>query len=262
MTQTFGTLPSDVVMDASGNVRSGIRLDVYPDRASAIAETGRITALRNLAGTALPGYVTSSAKGRFEFTIDGDPRTRVAVRDPSGDVWDLGAIETDDLQALLDPNTGKLRADQTPTNVGKPRYWGSVASQAAMIALGSGSDRPVTGDWCIRTDTNARMDLTGASYSNAAHWTATPGGGLDAEGVRDTMATALVEGVGVEITPNDAGDSITIAVLIDDATTSNTKLWSSAQVLAAIQEIGIDSLQVNPSSTTGMPNRTLIARTA
>jgi len=37
------------------------------------------------------------------------------------------------------------------------------------------------------------------------------GGGLDAEGVRDTMAAALVAGSNVTITPNDAADTITIA---------------------------------------------------
>lgn len=37
------------------------------------------------------------------------------------------------------------------------------------------------------------------------------GGGLTAEQVRDTIATALVAGSNVTITPNDPADTITIA---------------------------------------------------
>ncbi len=41
---------------------------------------------------------------------------------------------------------------------------------------------------------------------------AVSGGGLDAEGVRDTIGAALVAGAAVTITPNDVGDTITIAI--------------------------------------------------
>lgn len=39
--------------------------------------------------------------------------------------------------------------------------------------------------------------------------------GLDAEAVRDTIAAALVQGVGVQITVDDAAETITIAVTPD-----------------------------------------------
>lgn len=43
-----------------------------------------------------------------------------------------------------------------------------------------------------------------------ATWATLGGGGLDAEGVRDTMAATLVAGSNVTITADDAGDTITI----------------------------------------------------
>jgi hypothetical protein len=39
---------------------------------------------------------------------------------------------------------------------------------------------------------------------------------MDAEGVRDTMAAALVAGSNVTITPNDGADTITIAASFTD----------------------------------------------
>ena len=59
-------------------------------------------------------------------------------------------------------------------------------------------------------------------------WATVAGGGLDAEAVRDTVAAALVEGTGIDIAVNDAGDTITISNTGDATTPIAAKIHRSA----------------------------------
>jgi hypothetical protein len=54
-----------------------------------------------------------------------------------------------------------------------PTFRGTVANQAAMLALPA-----VRGDWCIRSDTNVRYELTVTPATTLANWTATPNAGV------------------------------------------------------------------------------------
>lgn len=211
-----------MVTDAAGNVRTGVQLEVYPTRADALASTNKITNLQTLAGAALPPYVTSSSKGRYEFRIPNDLYDQVALKTPEGDVYRVTADEAVDSKADIGQDL--------------PQYRGNVADQAAMVALTA-----KTGDWCIRTDLNARFDLTGTTASTAAHWTQVPSGGLLAEGVRDTVAAALVAGTRIEIVVDDIGDTITISTTATlnatDAQLRDRATHTGTQLAATISDL-------------------------
>lgn len=68
-------------------------------------------------------------------------------------------------------------------------------------------------------EAGADLDLTSA-YLSCEFLEA--GGGLDAEGVRDTMGLALVSGTNVTVVPSDAGDTITIHAATDPEVVRDT----------------------------------------
>lgn len=73
------------------------------------------------------------------------------------------------LAAKADLVGGVVPTNQIPA-IAIVTYLGSVASQAAMLAL-SGQ----AGDWCIRTDLSSTFVITGATPSLLASWTQLPG---------------------------------------------------------------------------------------
>lgn len=72
----------------------------------------------------------------------------------------------------------------------------------------------------------ANVTITPNDAGDTITIAATGGGSTDPEVVRDTMATALVAGSNVTITPNDAGDTITIAASASGGSGSG-KNWMS-----------------------------------
>ena len=72
------------------------------------------------------------------------------------------------------------------------------------------------------------IDNNASTPGADSNWVAVPIGVTDPEVVRDTMATALVQGTGVSITSNDAGDTITISASSSGGTFRGT--WAADQV--------------------------------
>lgn len=92
----------------------------------------------------------------------------------------------------------------------------------------------------------AMVTAAGGSYDDGAGTITLPGGGYTDEQVRDVIGTALVEGAGIDITVNDAGDTITVASTITQYTDENAR---DAIGAAIVEGAGID-VTVNDAGDT------------
>lgn len=110
---------------------------------------------------------------------------------------------TEAIYVLVDPTGTKLDRITTPAAIVTYTVGASAFTEAVQDLVGG------------------MIAAAGGSYNDAGGSITLPGGGggLTAEDVRDTIATALVAGSNVTITVNDAGDTITIAAAGGGATT-------------------------------------------
>lgn len=85
MARTFGATPADVVVDiTNGRPGRNVRLTVWTAQAGS-----QITALEDLDGRPLPGYVVAGDNGAFAFRIPQDTWDVVWARDPAGRWWQM-----------------------------------------------------------------------------------------------------------------------------------------------------------------------------
>jgi hypothetical protein len=81
MATTFGNKGEDVLADSKGNVLTGIDLQLYPTRAAASSQTGRIAT------------VATNSLGLWPYS-DSANRTLLYVRDPAGNIWPVESEES------------------------------------------------------------------------------------------------------------------------------------------------------------------------
>lgn len=183
----------------------------------------------------ITGAQQASAKGQANGYAGLDSGAKVPIAQlPVGGVSGLAQLDT-----------GGLLPQSVLPAIALTEFLGAVASQAAMLAL-TGQ----RGDWCTRTDLGVDYQLIAEPSSTLASWramtypaspvssvngrtgpvtglaeasdvTTALAGKLDSsaapELIRDTMGTALVAGGGATVTPNDAGDTISVAVAYGSA---------------------------------------------
>lgn len=149
-----------------------------------------------------------------------------------------------DTKAQLDGN-GKLVASQVP-DIAIVDYLGSVASQAAMLAL-TGQ----RGDWAIRSDLGTVWIITGNTPSNIASWTQTAYPASPVVSVAGkTGAVTLVKGdVGLGSVDNTADSAKAVA---------SAAKWTTARTvrtnLASTTAVSVDgTVNVTPGVTGTLP---------
>lgn len=150
MGYTYGAGPQHVVTDKSGNILDGIHLEVWT------AKNGtQITALEDLNGTLLPGYVTTDDEGRYRFAIDSDTYPTVWIRDPEGDWWQIEADQLADqmVESIQIVNQIEAMVEGTPQNAFYlgllPEDQGAAAANTTLInqALVDGNVYLPCGTW-------------------------------------------------------------------------------------------------------------------
>lgn len=136
-----------------------------------------------------------------------------------------GAVAALAGKADLDGN-GRLRADQVP-DIAIVDYLGSVASQAAMLALVGQK-----GDWAIRSDLGTVWIITGSTPTNLSSWTQTAYPASPVASVAGKVgAVELVKGdVGLGAVDNtaDSAKSVASAAKWTTTRTIRTNLGSTA----------------------------------
>ncbi|QNJ58361.1 minor tail protein [Gordonia phage YorkOnyx] len=136
-----------------------------------------------------------------------------------------GAVAALAGKADLDGN-GRLRADQVP-DIAIVDYLGSVASQAAMLALVGQK-----GDWAIRSDLGTVWIITGSTPTNPSSWTQTAYPASPVASVAGKVgAVELVKGdVGLGAVDNtaDSAKSVASAAKWTTTRTIRTNLGSTA----------------------------------
>lgn len=134
MARTFGGTPADTIHDQStGLPAPGAQLTIWT------APTGsQITALQDLDGTTLPGYVTAGPGGQIGFRIDSDSWALVWGRDNMGRWWKFVAEEVlvaagDFPEVKAVAEAAKASADATSSALGEiTRSIGTYASEAQL----------------------------------------------------------------------------------------------------------------------------------
>jgi len=108
----------------------------------------------------------------------------------------------------------------------------------------------------------ALVSGAGGSYDDNAGTITLPagaGGGLDAEGVRDTIAAALVGGSGITVTPNDGSDTITISSSggggVVGAGLTSLEALTGAGVVTATNTDTFDMRPIGVANGTDIPDR-------
>ncbi len=183
-----GTAPGDVVGPASA---TDSRLAEFDGTTGKLIKQGSYTAAALIAAGAAAAPV-QSVSGRTGAIV-------ITVADVSGAESTANKAQPSGYASL--DSDGKVPQAQIPA-IAITEYLGSVASQAAMLAL-SGQK----GDWCTRSDTGAVWIITGTDPTLLGSWTsitypASPVTSVAGRTGVVTLSTSDVSGLGTAATHN------------------------------------------------------------
>jgi len=161
-------------------------------------------------------------------------------------------------------------ADMVNTDAaGQRNYWGSVANEAAMLALSSAE----RGDWCKRADlAGAAYELTALPPSTLGNWVESGGGGTPADATTSTKGIVQLTGglAGTATAPTALGyantaalqaviDGINAAINAKQASSSKLSQFSGVGSSAgAVENIDANSVAIRSfgiSASTSIPTR-------
>lgn len=129
-----------------------------------IEQTGADTFTKRAIGVGTAASIPARADADLRYEASGAVAAHAAASDPHAQYQREAEKGVAGGYASLD-GSGQVPAAQIPA-IAITDYLGSVASQAAMLALAGQK-----GDWCNRSDTGAMWIITGADPSILAGWT-------------------------------------------------------------------------------------------
>lgn len=178
----------------------------------------------------------STHTGTQSLDTTTDSATRVAMT--PAERTKLGGVATG---ATANATDAQLRDRSTHTGTQAVSTVTGLATVATSGAYGDLSGKPTLGDAAAKnTGTTAGTVAAGddSRITGALQTSAAP------ELIRDTIAAALVEGAGIDITVNDVGDTITIAATGGGGT--------SGAPIAYVATVDASPTSTTTTSTTGV----------
>jgi polygalacturonase len=206
----------------------------YPSDADATTSTkGAVQLAGDLAGTAAAPQIAAGAVTTSKLAAGAVTTAKIA----DGAVTDAKVTSVD--SAKVSGLPGLIDA--------KSAYLGTVASQAAMLALSSAKK----GDWTIRTDLSTAWVFTGTDPNVVGDWTALPTGAGSADATTSSKGLVQLAGdlAGTAASPTIAAGAVVAGRIADGAVTT-AKLADGAVTSAKLPDGAVTSAKLADGAVT------------